>query len=176
MSSDFGPQRQQNLRRNLAQATKLYCYRNILMNNNNWFLYSLVVCLNQKIPLGLNNAHMWKTNGYSNCSCCYLVGFYWLWHLVEGILLLHIIKSLKKKNARINNTFNVTSPLFIFIIPCFKFHLLSLCSSNFTASVVSRAENLIEHIRSAIMGPPFVVCKNSTSKKDKSGPGQTQIN
>lgn len=35
MSSDFGPQRQQNLRRNLAPATKLYCYRNILTNNNN---------------------------------------------------------------------------------------------------------------------------------------------
>lgn len=89
MSSDFGPQRQQNLRRNLARATKLYCYRNILTNKSNWFLYSLVVCV-----FGLNNAHIWKTNGFLNCSCCYWVGFYWFWHLAEGILLLHIIKSL----------------------------------------------------------------------------------
>lgn len=151
MSSDFGPQRQQNLHRNLAQATKLYCYRNILTNNNNWFLYSLVVCVNQEIPLGLSNAQIWKTNGFSDC---YLVGFYWPWHLVGRILLLHIIK----KNATINITFHITCPSFVFLCSmfCFKFYFLWLCFSNFTASVVvSLAENRIEHIRCVVMGPPF---------------------
>lgn len=128
MSSDFGPQRQQNLCWNLAQAANLYCCRNILMNNNNWFLYSLVVCVNQKIPLGLNNAQIWKTNGFLICSYCYLVGFYWPWHLVEGILRLHIIKSLLKRMPQLTShiTWHILH-LFFFIL-CFVLSFISFGS------------------------------------------------
>lgn len=122
MSSDFGPQRQQNLRRNLAPATKLYCYRNILTNNNNWFffLYSLVVCVNQKIPLGLNHAHILKnkrllelqllllswlllalTSGGGNFAFAhYKITFkkrtqqlttHLTWHLLHSFLLFHVL-------------------------------------------------------------------------------------
>lgn len=101
MSSDSGPQCDSRIFYYTVIQPKRqnYGYKNILMNNNNAFA-SLVVCINQKIPLGSNNAHISKNNKTLNCSYSYLVWFYWQWRWVEVTFLLRRVKTLKSCNEQ----------------------------------------------------------------------------